>query len=485
MDTEERESTREDVSFASDVPAMAEELQTQLLRYIEAQYPIRHPEVIAERQALLKTAGVIAQEPFVESMPGYQPGPAYRDLRLPALLTRTLDEMAAWTPSLLPSRLYQHQAQALEALLAQDRDLIVVTGTGSGKTETFLLPLLLRSITEACTRPTSFALPGMRALLLYPMNALVNDQLVRLRQIFRHPRLNPWLQQQAGVTRPVRFGMYTSRTPYPGVMSKERNKQQLLPLLDYYSQLEAREPEQVNELKQRGRWPALDLNALYQRTLEGNSLPITSDVELYTRHQMQCWCPDVLVTNYSMLEYMLMRPIEQTIFQQTAAWLAEDEENTLLIVLDEAHLYNGVTGAEIALLLRRFQARLNISRERVRFILTSASLDIGEKGLEDVFHFATDLVGTRSPGQADFALIQGKRLAPPSPTSPAAIEPWKEAQALAHFDGVAFTKLSGYSLESSSGLSRQKGGCCLPISVNIFRHSRHFSASGTSHRAML
>lgn len=432
--------TWQDVSHEADVPGMARELQAQLLRYIEAQYPIRHPEVIAERHALLETAGVIAQVPFIESMPGYQPGPPYCELRLPALLTQALDEMVSWSPALVPPRLYQHQAAALEAFLDQDRDLIVVTGTGSGKTETFLLPILLRSISEACTRSASFQLPGMRALLLYPMNALVNDQHTRLRQIFRHPRLNAWLRQRASVDRPVRFGMYTSRTPYPGVMSKEKNAQQLLPLLEYYLKLETTQQEQANELKQRGRWPALDLAALQQAARAGTILPGKSDVELYTRHQMQQWCPDVLVTNYSMLEYMLMRPIEQTLFQQTASWLAEDEANTLLIVLDEAHLYNGVTGTEIALLLRRLQARLGISRERVRYILTSASLDLGEHGSGDVLTFARDLVGTRLQGSPDFAIIQGQRLDPPRSALVQRPEPFHETEALAELDLAAFAR---------------------------------------------
>src|SRR6266702_7819420 len=162
------ENSWQNFSQAADVSGMASELHMQLQRYIEAQYPIRHPEVIAERHALLETVGVISQEPFIESMPGYQPGAPYHKLALPALVTQALQEMASWSPSLIPARLYQHQAEALETFLGQDRDLVVVTGTGSGKTETFLLPMLLSSISEACTRPASFRLPGMRALLLYP-----------------------------------------------------------------------------------------------------------------------------------------------------------------------------------------------------------------------------------------------------------------------------------------------------------------------------
>ena len=173
----------------TDMPGVTRELHIQLQRYIEAQYPIRHGDVVAERHALLEESGVISQEPFIESMPGYTSGPRYNDLALPPLLANTLEELASSPFSLLPQHLYEHQAQALEMFFGHDRDLIVVTGTGSGKTETFLFPVLLRSVMEASTRPHSFRFPGMRALLLYPMNALVNDQFKRLRLLFGNGQL--------------------------------------------------------------------------------------------------------------------------------------------------------------------------------------------------------------------------------------------------------------------------------------------------------
>ena len=89
---------------------------------------------------------------------------------------------------------------------------------------------------------------------------------------------------------------------------------------------------------------------------------------------MQKAAPDILITNYSMLEYMLLRPIERTIFEQTAQWLACSQENYLTVVLDEAHMYRGSGGAEVAYLLRRLHSRLRVGRDRIRYILTSASL---------------------------------------------------------------------------------------------------------------
>src|SRR6266566_1679105 len=427
-----------ETAHALDVPGLAHELHIQLERYIEAQYPIRHASVVAERHALLETTKVISQEPFIESTPGYATGPLYSGLALSSPITAALKELSSWEQPVIPSRLYKHQAEAVEAFLGHGDDLVVVTGTGSGKTETFLLPILVRSLEEARLRPHSFGMPAMRALILYPMNALVNDQLKRLRALFGDPHLASWLRQRYATRRPVRFGMYTSRTPYPGMMSVDKNSKQLLPLLDYYLTLAQEQPEQTQELKARGRWPELDLETFRTAILAGETHVSENDYELYSRHQMQLCCPDILITNYSMLEYMSMRPIERTIFQQTAEWLRQDAANTLLIVLDEAHLYNGVTGAEIALLLRRLQARLSIDRDRVRYILTSASLDIGDAGQRSILEFADALVGTRTQRGSGFAIIQGQRVEAPL-SSATLYTPEQEGTALAEFDLQAFT----------------------------------------------
>src|SRR3546814_3308730 len=116
---------------------------------------------------------------------------------------------------------------------------------------------------------------------------------------------------------------------------------------------------------------------------------------------MQDHAPDLLVTNYSMLEYMMLRPLEAPIFQQTADWLAEDEGNQLTIVLDEAHMYRGSGGAEVAYLLRRLQSRLGVPRNRIRFILTSASLGSSDEARVDIKKFAAKLTGGEPSGRSE------------------------------------------------------------------------------------
>ena len=142
---------------------------------------------------------LLAQDPFIETTPRYASSSAgYLDLGLPAGVGGLLDrlshaESAISSPEdrrtvLLPS-IYTHQARAFEAFLRDGRDIVVATGTGSGKTECFLVPILGSLYQEAESRPQSFRRPGVRALILYPMNALVNDQLARLRLIFGDPEV--------------------------------------------------------------------------------------------------------------------------------------------------------------------------------------------------------------------------------------------------------------------------------------------------------
>ena len=259
---------------------------------------------------------------------------------------------------------------------------------------------------------TPLGVPGS-ALLLYPMNALVADQLSRVRRLFGDPRVAVELERRRG--RRVRFGMYTSRTPYPGPPDPEKAQYHLRPMFEKFYLQER--PDRTWEENPRlrgllapfGKWPCKDLAAFYGRRGERWDRRLRtqpSDTELLTRHEIQspADCPDLLITNYSMLEYMLLRPIERTIFATTRRWL-EDPSTVFTLVLDEAHTYRGAGGAEVALLIRRLRARLGIPRERFRCILTSASL--GEQ--EQVVRFARDLTGLSESSSHTFHIAEGIR----------------------------------------------------------------------------
>lgn len=408
----------------------SQQLQRALRDYIEATYHVSHPMLVAQRRGLLEQPGVIHQRPYLESTPRYKNGLAFRELGLDEA---TLEVISAVSKPegdlglLLHDPPYQHQAISTKLSLIEGKSLVVMTGTGSGKTECFLLPILGKLAREAKSKGLEFGnTPAVRALVLYPMNALVNDQLGRLRLLFGDRRIVKKFIDWSG--RPARFARYTSRTLYPGVRDDKRDRERLLPIGTYYVRnLELAQgpasPQQeaadalVRELKGRGKWPAKpDLIGWYgkkgSRWRDAKTgefkrcVTLPGDPELLTRHEVHEAPPDILVTNYSMLEYMLMRPLERPIFDRTRDWLLANPEERFLLVIDEAHLYRGSAGAEVALLVRRLRMRLGISADRLQVICTSASFEKPDNALR----FGAQLAGKDS---GDFGKVQGDLLLRP------------------------------------------------------------------------
>ena len=212
-----------------------QQLHRALRDYIEATYHVSHPTLVAQRQRLLEELGVIHQRPYLESTPRYKTGTSFRDLGLhpAALEVFSAVSKAESETGLIHDPPYQHQAASSKFSLVDGKSLVVVTGTGSGKTECFLLPILGKLAREARTNRQEFgATPAVRAMVLYPMNALVNDQLGRLRLLFGDPRIVKKFMAWSG--RPARFARYTSRTLYPGVRDEKEDQKRLLPIGKYY-----------------------------------------------------------------------------------------------------------------------------------------------------------------------------------------------------------------------------------------------------------
>lgn len=400
-----------------------EGLHRSLRDYIEATYHISNPAIVRQRQTLLDQLGVIRQEPYLESTPRYVVGNRFEDLCISEPVktlfrSATAPDMNGKTLFVNPP--YSHQEQALLEACVHERSLVITTGTGSGKTECFLLPILAKLAEEASLKQSAYA-NAVRAIILYPMNALVNDQLGRLRLLFGDPRISDVFKGWIG--RPARFARYTSRTLYAGVRTPKRDQTRLKAIYSYYVKLleqledgDSSRREQaarlIRELKSRGKWPAkADLRDWYgqrnQRWFDEDTgefrrcITQIDDSELLTRHEVLANAPDVLITNYSMLEYMLMRPIERAIFDGTASWLAQNPDYKFLLIVDEAHLYRGAPGTEVALLIRRLRKRLGISEERLQVICTSASFRDGEKARE----FGANLSGKNL---SHFVTVSGK-----------------------------------------------------------------------------
>ena len=247
---------------------------------------------------------------------------------------------------------FRHQLDCWKLLLKDvPRSVLVASGTGSGKTECFLVPILEDLARERAGVGT---LTGVRALFLYPLNALINSQRDRLRA---------WCN---GFDNDIRFCLYNGETQ-----------------------------EKV---------PA------HEQTRAG--------AEQISRQALRDAAAPVLVTNSTMLEYMLVRTEDQPILEQSRGKLR-------WIVLDEAHTYIGSQAAEMALLLRRVLHRFEVDSASVRFVATSATIGDAD-AKEDLQRFLADISGA----PADRVhVVTGERFVPPLP-------PLDSSQIMETLDGL-------------------------------------------------
>jgi ATP-dependent helicase YprA (DUF1998 family) len=390
----------------SDALTIFDDLLDQYLRYYETPFAVRNAAVQAERHQLLRQEGVIHREPWIEPVAPY----VNVDHALEASVRSTGadPDLAEFAPlGLLDPRfsLRSHQEASLDAVCREGKHLVVTAGTGSGKTESFLLPLFSSLLEESrrwggasgvpaprwwSTEPTTFLhqrsadtgrTAAVRALVVYPMNALVDDQLQRLRRALDSQAARDWLDEHRGGNR-FYFGRYTSRTLSPGPVKSRR-------LREVARALKAAE--------ERADRVAQDEAKRY-------FLPRLDGAEMRTRWDMQAAPPDILITNFSMLNVMMLRQLEAGIFEQTAAWLAADAAHRFTIVLDELHMYRGTAGTEIAYLIRTLLHRLGIADqpEKVRFLAASASVGGDEAKFDE---FLSQFMGTP---RSSIAVVEGK-----------------------------------------------------------------------------
>jgi ATP-dependent helicase YprA (DUF1998 family) len=404
--------THSGVDLPLSIDQSVDRLRTSLREYIEATYNIGEPGLIRQREALLNRRETISQDAFIESTPRYTTGQPFADLGMPSGVTTVFSELSKSNDKaskILHDPPYSHQFRALQSIYLDGMSQVIATGTGSGKTESFLMPTLAKLLEEGILRPDSFKSPAVRVMVLYPMNALVNDQLARMRLLFSDERVTSSLK--AAGSRPIRFARYTSRTPYAGVRTNKKDGKRLKPIAEYYANLEsdASRTGLLTALKARGKWPAkpnfkkwFGSGAYFRNNEFVRAVTLLEDSELFTRHEVLVNPADILITNYSMLEYMLMRPIESPIFEQTSAWLQKNPDEKFLLIVDEAHLYRGGPGAEVGLLIRRLRTRLGIPENRFQVVCTSASFNDSEVAKQ----FGADLGGIPVSQFADTILGQ-------------------------------------------------------------------------------
>jgi ATP-dependent helicase YprA (DUF1998 family) len=283
------------------------------------------------------TAKELVNGPYLEKSQVYKEGAALDQLSLhektKATIRKRLGDRALW----------KHQTDALQLVL-DGRNAVIATGTSSGKTLCFQIPIL----DDLLRNPS----PGLRAVIIYPLNALVNDQLTEWESMLAaHPQIT--------------FARFTGQTP-------DSQEKYVRTLRDTFRE----------ELADAG----LTQHELQKNVDQRVTERLKADIPnlLNHREQIRSNPPQVLITNFSMLEYLLERPVDAPIFENA---------RLKFLVLDEAHAYRGIQATEIAFLVRRLKDRLGI--ENLTCIATSATL--GKQGDTEsenkVRKFASDLFG--------------------------------------------------------------------------------------------
>ena len=407
-------------------------IKEDYIRYFQHGYKINRDDLNNERVEKLRKDNNLYKEPYLEILPEYNTaeGVSGVDDLVPVFadaFRSPIDESGMSTSGAFFSKFvkvglmnyppYGHQVGMFEHAFCKKENVVITSGTGSGKTESFLLPLFAELFKEAITWPSPNYTKGpdwfdvsnympmqrhgeqrtaaLRALVLYPMNALVEDQMARLRKALDSDEVRDFFDSSDGLCgNRIYFGRYTGNSigskSYKIIKEKAdsegnpkilRKQQQIVGtklhevyerfsnIMHYYKNLSPEEKKAKND-------------APYVGT-RLNKQSRTS--EMITRWDMQTTPPDIMITNTSMLSIMLMRSAEEDIFSQTRKWLEEDSSHIFHLIVDELHLYRGTSGSEVACLLRMLLHEIGLDpvidvngkkcqNPQLRILASSASL---------------------------------------------------------------------------------------------------------------
>lgn len=481
-----------------------EKIRQDYIRYFNTAYHVKYPEVQKEMDELLLSDKVLTRIPFIEPMPEYEP--FTRDNKSLTFEELTREDLELTDNEITQDQwnkfkelacqglfkknyvIYKHQAEMLKLAL-KGENCVITSGTGSGKTESFLLPIFATIVKEmdkwdpvandeysneslidrlnrlqknggqifnkykklsargkryiadtnckladaARQRPASIERrrPAVRALIIYPMNALVEDQMRRLRSALDHHEVKQdgstrngfseievtkdWFNRNEGGNR-IFFGRYNSAAPVAGKLNAEATKIQKF--YDAIKKIDDNYKEVaqyiVNDLPNDADYKKLDDNDKKEVIQDHVTFfPRLNGSEMYSRQDMQETPPDIMITNFSMLSVMLMREVEDSIWEKTKKWLDEDLSNVFYIIVDELHLNRGTAGTEQAYLLRMLYKRLRRCPNRnsdfyspqIKILASSASLENngdGRKFISDFFNL----------DNKDFNIIPGYQRTP-------------------------------------------------------------------------
>lgn len=370
-----------------------------ILEYIDTAYNTENQEFNESRLKLLKNSQV---------------GPIFRDARYEFLKRYKLSnvqfeefiENNSFFSHLMPEEklliknffdnftpiekksLFLHQYQSLVSSIVEKKHVVVTTGTGSGKSYCFMLPMLCMLLIEAFRKDKKWAghslsndewwkssplkftpkriktkrRPAVRCLVMYPLNALVQDQVEEMRSILNSESAEVLYNSGLGGER-IFFGQYNGLT-----LGNGECKGQSL----------AKVAKEIRKLEEEYK----------HSDSKDKTIVSLGGSELLTRWDTQLTPPDILITNYSMLSIMLFRDSEQNVFEETKKWIFEHPDNRFILVLDELHSYRGTGGTEISFIIKCLLEKIGINasnKEKLQIICTSASLEAGSIGSDSKF----------------------------------------------------------------------------------------------------
>lgn len=350
------------------------EIRDSYYKYIGSGLPFCREEYNQERNELIKEPGTISQPPIIEIVPKYHEKASLRDFcRIEGVDIELNDFVNCGLFTQGERKLYDHQYEALKVTHIERKNIVVTTGTGSGKTECFLLPIIADLIKES-KQWQKERQRAVRTMILYPLNALAEDQMIRLRKALNSRNDDgsgalDWLDSNRNGNR-FYFGRYTGATPVSGSKVKAKDKlrvEKRALIRDWNAAKESKEKELLYHI------PCMD----------------DDSAEMWDRFSMQDNAPDILITNYSMLNVMLMRENELNIFDSTRRWLHKDKSNVFHLVIDELHTYRGTAGTEVAYLIRVLLDRLGLTPDspQIQFLATSASLERNQQSIDFLAEF--------------------------------------------------------------------------------------------------
>jgi DEAD/DEAH box helicase domain-containing protein len=414
-----------------------DKIRKNFARYVKTAFGTRYGDIERQRAKFLDEPGYFYQDPWIELMPRYAPSKPISEITLedlhnpPGFGQPDLDRFKEFALCGLVGDfpLHQHQLEMLRRAL-HGENLVVTAGTGSGKTESFLLPLFAQLVKESRywkepnprvdnqddwwsnsdlreryfqkgsplkskswrvkqrdgeTRPSA-----VRALLVYPMNALVEDQMTRLRRALNSGRSRNWFNGVENGNAGNRFylGRYNGQTPIAGHEFNKNNNRNTKKIESLCARLKEADEQQREARAYDERNGGVENVRFFFPSLDG--------AEMRCRWDMQDDPPDIMVTNFSMLGIMLMREEDHSIFEKTKQWLEEDHAAVFHLVLDELHLYRGTAGSEIAYLIRLLLLRLGLTPDspKLRILASSASLEAKGPNAEDGRAFLNEFFGT-------------------------------------------------------------------------------------------